>query len=106
MSAKNFDVGQELWYVPRWGRLSECHAVKITKIGRKWLELSNGLKADVKTLKSFQDQLYLSEADHAKERAMQAAWNALERRMSNAKPSVTVRRIKLAEKLLGLEPKP
>jgi hypothetical protein len=107
MSAKTFEVGQELWFVPRWGKLSECHALKITKVGRKWLELSNGRRACVNTLETGYDRCYLSQADHENQREIFIAWQKLGGLIERRKPEgVTLDDIAQARKLLGLDPKP
>ncbi len=108
MSAKKFRVGQELWFVPQtWGRPVEGSATKITKVGRKWLELSNGRRACVKSLETGYDQCYLTRADYEKERELFRAWQELDGLIERRPPEgVTLDKINQARKLLGLEPKP
>lgn len=45
-----FTVGQKLWFVPSQRYLGEPKEVSITKIGRKWLSVSNGMKISIDNL--------------------------------------------------------
>ena len=51
----DYKVGQELYWVPTDSseRILGCRMVKIEKIGRIWLELSNGYKVDKVKLAAF-----------------------------------------------------
>jgi len=49
-TARTFVAGQKLWFVPVSNHLGEATYVAIKTVGRKWLTLENGYRADVETL--------------------------------------------------------
>ncbi|MFO0236419.1 MAG: hypothetical protein ACK53Z_00225 [Betaproteobacteria bacterium] len=104
-------VGQELYW--EWSEYSHKkntgEMVKITKIGRRWLELSNGYRADAATLYadggkySSPGRCFLNREAREAERARDAAWTALRNRMQYQAPDkVSAEDIAHATRLLGL----
>lgn len=111
MDKSEFKVGQVLFW--EWSsythRRRENEDVTITKIGRKWLELSNGYRVDKETLVadcgkySPAGRCYLDRAAREEELRVQNAWRDLNRRMGYSVPSgVSADDIEQAAKLLGL----
>ena len=86
---KTYKVGQTLWFVPINHRYRQPEEVSITKVGRKWLELSNGYRADIKTLivdgggYAPPANLYISQSAYEDKVARESAWNALRAKISN-----------------------
>ena len=83
--------------------------VKITKIGRRWLELSNTYRVDALTLVadggkySPPGRCFLNREAREAERARDAAWMLLRNKMSHRAPiGVTAEHIAHAARLLGL----
>lgn len=78
-------VGQELWYVPEDRRfVGQAHAVRITKIGRKWAEVGRGLgRVNIETLwvdggnYSSPGRCWLSREAWEAETIRQEAWSRL-----------------------------
>lgn len=110
MSADKYTVGQELYFEwsPYSNRKGRGEAVTITKIGRKWLELSNGFRVDKMRLVadgrgySSPGTAYVSREDRESQIRLQAAWHNLRRRMeSHPGEGVTAERVAEAARLLG-----
>jgi hypothetical protein len=106
-----YAVGQELyWEVSRYASNRQDHGmVKITKVGRKWLELSNGYRVNAKTLiadageYSSPGVCYENRAARESVVAAGAAWSSLRQRMGYTAPAgVSAEAIAQATCLLGL----
>lgn len=105
-----FTIGQELWWVPTNGRgRSEPSSVTVTKLGRRWIGLSNGHKFDIDTMRadggqySSPGRCYLSQAEHEREMALEFAWAELRAAIENhyrPPPGVTVSQIDNAKRAL------
>ena len=104
-------VGQELYW--EWSDYSHKRntgeMVTITKIGRRWLNLSNTHRVDVSTLVadggnySPPGRCFLSRDAREAERSRDAAWMLLRHKMSRCAPGgVTAEHIAHATRLLGL----
>lgn len=112
MSADHYSVGQELYFEwsPYSRRRGSGETVTITKVGRKWIELSNGHRVDkVRLVADGQKSMspgtaYVSRADREAQVRRLNAWRTLRARM-DAMPGdgVTAERIAEAARLLGLE---
>lgn len=111
MSADKYTVGQELYF--EWCRYSSRNghgeAVTITKVGRKWLELSNGHRVDKIRLVadgrgySSPGTAYLSREEREAQVRLQDAWRRLRVQMASVPGNgVTAERVAEAAKLLGL----
>lgn len=77
-------VGQTLWMVPSARYAGPPCEVTVTRVGRKWAEISRGgYRIDKTTLYidggdySSPGRCYLTRAEHDNEVAMQRAWDAL-----------------------------
>lgn len=98
-------VGDTLWFKTHV-RYRATEAVTITAVGTKWLTLSNGMRADKKTLALDSDggELYPDEAAYLSENALFAAWGVLQNDMYRArkvhKSGVTIAAIDAARALL------
>ena len=106
-----YACGQELYF--EWSEYSHRkntgEMVAITKIGRRWLSLSNGFRADAETLYvdggkySAPGRCFLSRDAREAERARNAAWAALRNSMQYKAPDkVSAKDIAHAARLLGL----
>lgn len=111
MSADKYTVGQELYF--EWGRYSSRNGggedVTITRVGRKWLELSNGHRVDKVQLVadgrgySSPGTAYVSREERESQVRLQAAWRDLRKRMESLPGNgVTAERVAEAARLLGL----
>lgn len=82
-----YEVGQSLWWVPAQRR-GTPHAVNIKAVGRKWLQLDNHERVDIKTLfadggdYSSPGRCYLSEEAWRADVALCVAWDELRLTMS------------------------
>jgi hypothetical protein len=103
--------GQELYWEPsRYSSNRKDHGmVTITKVGRKWLELSNGCRVDAATLiadagkYSSPGQCYRDRAAREEVVEAEAAWSSLRHRMGYTVPKgVNAQDIAHATRLLGL----
>lgn len=109
--------GQKLYFEPgryiepgRYSNSNEAGSmVTITKVGRKWLQLSNGCRIDAETLiadggkYSSPGTCYKDRAAREAVVAAQAAWSSLRHRMGYTVPAgVTAEHIVHARRLLGL----
>lgn len=106
-----YQVGQVLYfehseYHRRHAPLEE---VAVVKVGRVWMTLSNGKRADVKTLVvdggkySSPGRCWLNKEERESELAARKAWQSLKARMGHAAPEgVSAESIERAAKLLGL----
>ena len=111
MTSNQYTVGQELYleWSPYSIRKGRGEDVTITRVGRKWLELSNGLRVDKVRLVadgrgySSPGTAYTSRADREARVRLHEAWSRLRIRMA-APPGdgVTAERVAEAAKLLGL----
>ena len=107
-----YACGQELYWEPsRYSnnRMNGGSMVTITKVGRKWLELSNGHRVDAATLiadpgkYSSPGTCYKDRAAREAVVAAEAAWSSLRHRMNyNVPAGVTAEHIAHATRLLGL----
>jgi hypothetical protein len=106
-----YACGQELYW--EWSEYSSRkntgEMVTITKVGRRWLELSNRYRVDQSTLVadggpySPPGRCFLSRETREAERARDAAWAALRNRMLHQAPDkVSADDIAHATRLLGL----
>ena len=112
MSANQYTVGQELYF--EWSRYSSRNgrgeAVTITRVGRKWLELSNGHRVDKARLvadgrgHSSPGTAYLSRTDREANVRLHEAWRRLQNQMAVTQPGegVTAERVAEAARLLGV----
>jgi hypothetical protein len=79
---EKLSVGQKLWFVPS-GRRGDPKEVTILKIGRKYADIGNGSRVDVKTLHvdgrnySSPGTCFLSRDAHETEVATAKAWDEL-----------------------------
>lgn len=102
--------GQKLWWVPRRNRYAQPKEVTVTKVGRKWAQLDNHERIDLKTLVADAGQYspsgccYLSREEYEQAEALAQAWSNLERDLRHArKPDgVTICDIAAVRQLLGL----
>ncbi|ABX36063.1 hypothetical protein Daci_3425 [Delftia acidovorans SPH-1] len=79
MSEKKFKVGQTLFWVGR-----DKAEVTITKVGRKWLTLSNERRIDIVTLKQeggYYGRCYLSAGEYEAGIERNHAWLKLRRQV-------------------------
>ena len=102
MTAPVYTVGQELYFESKHGRSG---TVTITKVGRKWLELSNHRRVDKDSLcADYGSRCFLSEAQRRADLEREAAWQHLRTALPyTAPPTVTDDDIKAAARLLGVE---
>ena len=112
MSADHYSVGQELYFEwsPYSRRRGGGETVTITRVGRKWMELSNGHRVDKVRLVadgrgySSPGTAYVSRADREAQVRLLDAWRTLRVRMEVMPgDGVTTERIAEAARLLGLE---
>lgn len=104
-------VGAELYFVPYDGRYRHQAApVTVLKVGRKWLNLSNGHRIDRDTFVadsgnfSSPGRCYNSAAVYEAERGADLAWSELVRELRySRKPKVTEVAVRQAAALLGIE---
>ncbi len=103
--------GQELYFEPgRYSNRKEAGSmVTITKVGRKWLQLSNGFRVDAGTLiadggkYSSPGTCYKDRAAREAVVAAETAWSSLRHGMGYTVPAgVTAAHIAHARRLLGL----
>lgn len=106
-----YACGQELYF--EWSdygqKKNTGEMVTITKIGRRWLTLSNGHRADATTLYadggqySAPGRCFISRESREIERARDSAWTALRNNMQRRAPDkVSAEDIAHATRLLGL----
>lgn len=96
-------------YLPK-ERYRNAQTVTVTKVGRKWLTLSNGERADKETLVLDQNhgsapKLYQSEAAWQKEMGHNRLWGAFRsqvERTAHSRPPASEEAIRKAAALLGL----
>ena len=109
--AGHYSVGQELYFEwsPYSRRRGGGETVTITKVGRKWMELSNGHRVDKVRLVadgreySSPGTAYVSRADREAQVRLLDAWRTLRVRMEVMPgDGVTTERIAEAARLLGL----
>ncbi len=99
------EVGQTLWWVPRHG--APCD-VTVTKVGRKWVTLSNYRRVLADTLMveaDSQTRCYLDRTAHEADMALGAVWREFLRQLNpsyRAPPGMTIERIQQAAELLGI----
>lgn len=110
---KTYKAGETLWFVPTYIRSSFSIPVEVSiiKVGRKWLELSNGHRADIKTL-IVDDEgyaspatCYISQSEYEKKIALTKAWDALRskiRDIHRAPSGITVDVIENVRAQLGI----
>ena len=111
-------VGQVVWVEIERDRKPAGEEATVTKVGRKWADVSggHGRRFDIETWDldggrySSPGNVYPCRDDREKELAIIAAWrsfaNAAERYRYTAPPNVTIGAIQQAAELLGLEVKP
>lgn len=103
-------VGDRLWYVTdRISRKGE--EVTVTKIGRRWAEISNGRRIDLKTWMAdgrgygSPGRCFASEADHEMETRRRALYFRFSQMVAySPRDGVTCEDILEAARLLRLEP--
>lgn len=108
MSAAKLTLGQKLWLAPAHSRRG-AYEVEVTKIGRRWAELSgNNGRVDMETLwldggeYSSPGRCWLSREEYEDYRAADIAWNALFYQQHRSRPpSVTAAAIREAGRSLG-----
>lgn len=107
----DYTLGQELyWEYSEYSHMKgKSEMVRITKIGRRWIGLSNGHRADASTLwadggkYSSPGRCFLSRDSREEERNRDAAWTALRNKMSFRSPEqVSAADIAQAARLLGV----
>lgn len=105
--SKKFEVNQTLYLVPRGFGGRKPSKVTITKVGRKWLELSNfqrctfDLKVDSQC--GVPPGCYLSRAAYEEEVALFKAWIGLKGVLSSPIPNgMTIEKIRQARVAMGL----
>lgn len=75
--------GQTLFFVPSHLRRREASDVEVTKVGRKWAQLSNGHRIDVETMRvdgggyTSPGRCWVSREDYEREVLRNQAWRAL-----------------------------
>jgi hypothetical protein len=110
----NFTVGQTMLHVTipqNQGTDYKFHEVKITKVGRSWLTLDNGQRAEIETLivdggHYFSSQkLYLDREQFDAEMALDQAWRELRRAVDRhiRTPTTNIEAIREAAALLNLK---
>jgi hypothetical protein len=107
-------VGQELWFVysDHYHRRGKDEVAKVTKVGRKWAELSNGYRVDLHTLiaegagYSSAGRAHVSRAHWEEEKRRKGAWEALRGRLREAwggpPRGISTENIRAAAALLGI----
>lgn len=74
-----FEVGQELWYVPRYSR-GNGRTVTIAKVGRKWLTFDANTRVERESLCGEHGaRAYLSREAHEYEQRLRERWLQLKR---------------------------
>lgn len=111
---ENLFVGQKLWWVPS-NRHGSNREVGVTKVGRKWAQLSNHHRIDVQTLVADAGEFsspgtcYRDQAEYEAAAALERAWSRLRQDISLAyqRPEqVSLENIEAARSLLGLGVRP
>ena len=106
-------VGQELWMVPIERYVGAPRAVTVTKVGRKWAEISErGYRVDLVSLMvdggqhSSPARCFLSQEAHVAEYYREACWKAMRNHFThkwNAPNGLLIEQIKVAAMALGVE---
>jgi hypothetical protein len=116
-SALRFAHGQTLWFVPVAKHDGAPHYVAIERVGRKWLTLMNGYRADITTLAVEGNgaghlhpaQCYLTKKAHDDVQELRSAWQRLrywvEAKGSSVPDGVTLESIRCARQALGMDSK-
>ena len=111
MNKAIYTEGQMLWMVPTGNRYLKPGFVKIVRVGRVWLTLDNGCRANIDGLMldggdyMSPGACYLTKEEWETEKALSAAWNSFrsdvdrERRIP---AGITVQSIIDARKILDL----
>ena len=105
-----YKVGQELYWEPseQRDRILGCRMVKVEKVGRLWLELSNGHKVDKIRLVAYSKcygppgRCYLDRAARELQVAAQRDWGKLRSGMHTLPAGVSAADICKAAALLGV----
>ncbi len=105
-------VGQKLWMVPYQRHLGVPMFVQVTKVGRKWAEISlRGYRISLNKLiidgggYTSPGRCYLTKEEHEAEVKLHAAWARLRSfmdRKHNPPDGVTIENIEAAIQVLGL----
>jgi hypothetical protein len=110
VSDMTLTTGQELWWEPSDPRDKKYACiVKITKIGRDWIYLSNNQRVSISTLiadpgkYSPSGQCYISKEVRELEVKAESAFTKIKHKMSNIPPGVSYNDIVAAAKLLKLD---
>lgn len=109
----DYQVGQELYFVPNSmvSRRESPHTVTITKVGRKWLTLSNYYRVDRDDLRadggnySSPGRCWLSQEEYEKACRLALAWEQFKLHLQNIpRPAMlTLDKIREARRVLGME---
>lgn len=108
----NYIIGQSLCFEfsEHEARSGQCQIVTITKVGRRWLKISNGYRVDAKTLiadggaYASPGRCFFSREERDKELARKKAWANLRKSLSWLAPDdVSAEDIERAARLLGLD---
>jgi hypothetical protein len=106
-----YTVGQKLWLVPSQRYLGEPREIAITKVGRKWLTLDGGARADVDGLVLDGGQYsppgycYATRDEWEAEKALNDEWSKLRRDIDCSRRvpvGTSVKAIHDARAILGL----
>jgi hypothetical protein len=104
----SFAVGQSLVFAP-YGKRHEVLDLTVTKIGRKWVTLSNDYRFDPATLRvdgqgyTSPGRMYLSRDEYNTAVAITEAWRLMQNAIDYVPPpGVTVADIEAARKLLRI----
>ena len=107
---ETYEVGQTLFFRGRHAH-KRSEPVTITKVGRAWLTLSNGHRANITDLSvdggcySSPAQCYLSEKEFNDEVMLAASWQKFKddiKYMKVTEPQVTIENIAQLRKMLGI----
>ena len=103
-------VGQKLWWVSdRYRNTRELLEVEVTKVGRKWADISNRYRVNVQTLEtigkgySSPGKCYLSKNEYLSEAKTIEAWLSLHGKLSRTYTpphGVTIETIETVKRLL------
>ncbi len=104
-----FKEGHPLWFVPKDQRRSKPREVCVTKVGRVWIELSNGMRCDATGRVdggnyASPGHCHVSRSEYEYEVALQTAWSNFQQAVAK-KPmpgSMTLAALKQLSTTLGV----
>lgn len=105
-------TGQELWLVPSQRYLGQPRFVTVTKVGRKWADISErGYRVELATLvvhggTHSVGRCYVDRAAYEAERYRQECWSALKEHVDhkwNVPSNIVLEQIRVAAMALGVE---